>query len=155
MKLRMSIIKRSLAFTSLKIGRATLMSPLIFGNSKWPPVGDFETDLSANNPDIDLDLYSTFAINFRTIKAILIKIWHEMYQNCQKTSFLAYFFDARRPSWNFSKIKNDGHHPRQVLQDILRFRNNPMSHLWGLTLDGRKVFLYPPSGTKCPQGIKK
>jgi hypothetical protein len=105
------------------------MSPLIFGNSKWPPVGHFESDLSANNSDIDLDIYPIFDINFRMIEAILIKILHEMCQYWQKTSFLTYFFNARRPSWTFSKIKNDGHHPRQVLQDILRFRNDPMSHL--------------------------
>jgi hypothetical protein len=50
------------------------MPPLIFENSKWPPVGHLESDLTANNSDSDLDMLSTFDINFRLIEAILVEI---------------------------------------------------------------------------------
>ena len=84
-----------------------------------------------------------------------------MCQNCPKSPFLTYFFNGRRPSWIFSKFQNDVHLPRQVLYDVLKFRNDPMSHLWDLTrygrtdgrTDGRHSYI-PLSGTKCPRGIK-
>ena len=50
------------------------MPPLIFGNSKWPPVGHFESDPTANYSDSDLDMFSTSNINFRSFEAILVEI---------------------------------------------------------------------------------
>ena len=46
---------------------SSLMSPPIFNNSKWPPVGHLKFDHPANNGNIDLDLFSTFDINIRSI----------------------------------------------------------------------------------------
>ena len=111
-------------------------------------------------------MFSTSDINFRSIEANLTEIWHKMQQNCPKRPFLTYFFNARRPSWNFSKFWKDVHRLAMVLYDVSTFQKDPMSHLWDLMpegrtdgrtdgcTDGRKVFLYPPLGPTGPTGIK-
>jgi len=65
------------------------------------------------------------------------EIWLRTDKNCWKWPFFDSFLLARRPSWKFSSFQKDVHLSRMMAEVILEFQNDPMSHLWDLTPDGK------------------